>query len=45
MFNTRCVSIIPLMAARQGAKHISKCEERCLKSFFYPEGSNFEKMF
>lgn len=31
MFNTRCVSIIPLMAARQGAKHISKCEERCLK--------------
>lgn len=24
MFNTRCVSIIPLMAARQGAKHISK---------------------
>ena len=28
MFNTRCVSIIPLMAARQSAKHISKVWKR-----------------
>lgn len=28
MFNTRCVSIIPLMAGRQSAKHISKVWKR-----------------